>query len=105
MRAVRKSTVPPLSTYWKTAIEPDTSQVCRGGGKVAKKMRFNVKTDENARQLGQCFEKEWEIYESKRGDTQIVDTKTLYRAPKKNAAGNAKESETASEAEESEFNG
>lgn len=34
----------------------------------------------------------------------MVDTKTLYRGLNNNTAGNAKESGTVSEAEESEFN-
>lgn len=92
----------------ETVIESDSDQACRVGGRAAK-MRFNVsvpdgRTDENARQLKRWFWNEWDEYERKRGDTRMVDTKTLYRGPKNNTAGNAKESGTVSEAEESEFN-
>lgn len=92
-----------------SVIESDNIQALRGG-KVAKKLRFNVtvpdaKTDENARQLKRWFENEWEDHERKRGDTKMLDTKTLYRAAKKKAGGNTQEAEKASEAEESEFNG
>ncbi|KAJ4387782.1 hypothetical protein N0V93_008384 [Gnomoniopsis smithogilvyi] len=40
----------------------------------------NNETDQNARELQQWFEQEWDDYEKKRGDTRKVDTKTLYRS-------------------------
>lgn len=55
-------------------------------GKAGMHMKFtvsvpNVETDENARELRQWFQKEWDGYEKKRGDTRNVVTKTLYRIP------------------------
>lgn len=49
----------------ETVIESDSFQACRVGGRVAKKMKFNVsvsdaRTDENARPLKRWFGNEWE---------------------------------------------
>lgn len=92
----------------ETVITSDSIQVLRGG-KVVKKMRFNVtvpgaEIDDNARQLKRWFDNEWTEYERKRGDTKLVDTRTLYRAAK-NAGGNAEEPEAVSGDEESEVTG